>query len=74
MFARDGMMPWRTALQNVEFGLEVRNVANRSEIAREWLRRVGLDKFEGHYRHELSRACASASRWRAPSRSSRTSC
>jgi NitT/TauT family transport system ATP-binding protein len=54
MFARDGMMPWRTALQNVEFGLEIRNVPNRREIAREWLRRVGLDKFEGHYRHELS--------------------
>jgi NitT/TauT family transport system ATP-binding protein len=54
MFARDGMMPWRTALENVEFGLEVRKVANRREIAREWLRRVGLDKFEGHYRHELS--------------------
>src|SRR6266404_2636644 len=54
MFARDGMMPWRTALQNVEFGLEVRRVPHRREIAREWLRRVGLDKFEGHYRHELS--------------------
>ncbi|HEY1542002.1 MAG TPA: ABC transporter ATP-binding protein [Xanthobacteraceae bacterium] len=54
MFARDGMMPWRTALENVEFGLEVRKVPNRREIAREWLRRVGLDKFEGHYRHELS--------------------
>ncbi|HEX3864553.1 MAG TPA: ABC transporter ATP-binding protein [Stellaceae bacterium] len=54
MFARDGMMPWRTALRNVEFGLEVRGVANRREIARDWLRRVGLEKFEGHYRHELS--------------------
>jgi NitT/TauT family transport system ATP-binding protein len=54
MFARDGMMPWRTALQNVEFGLEVRNVSNRREIAREWLRRVGLTSFESHYRHELS--------------------
>jgi NitT/TauT family transport system ATP-binding protein len=54
MFARDGMMPWRTALQNVEFGLEVRNVSNRREIAREWLRRVGLNNFESHYRHELS--------------------
>ena len=54
MFARDGMMPWRTALQNVEFGLEVRRVANRREIAREWLRRVGLNNFEGNYRHELS--------------------
>ena len=54
MFARDGMMPWRTAVQNVEFGLEVRGIANRRAIAREWLRRVGLDKFEDHYRHELS--------------------
>src|SRR5262249_56840257 len=52
MFARDGMMPWRTALENVEFGLEVRNVPNRREIAREWLRRGGLDKFEGPYPHQ----------------------
>ena len=54
MFARDGMMPWRTAAQNVEFGLEVRGVPNRQEIARDWLRRVGLEKFCDHYRHELS--------------------
>jgi NitT/TauT family transport system ATP-binding protein len=54
MFARDGMMPWRTAIENVSFGLEIRRVANRREIAREWLRRVGLERFEGHYRHELS--------------------
>ena len=43
-----------TAAENVEFGLEVRGVANRRAIAREWLRRVGLDKFEDHFRHELS--------------------
>jgi NitT/TauT family transport system ATP-binding protein len=54
MFARDGMMPWRNAIENVEFGLEVRNVAGRSGIARDWLRKVGLAKFETHYRHELS--------------------
>ena len=54
MFARDGMMPWRTTLQNVAFGLEIRGVPNRTEIARDWLRRVGLEKFESHYRHELS--------------------
>ena len=39
MFARDGMMPWRTAIENVAFGLEVRGIANRNEIAREWLTR-----------------------------------
>jgi len=54
MFARDGMMPWRTAVRNVEFGLEVRRVANRRAIALEWLRRVGLEGFATHYRHELS--------------------
>jgi NitT/TauT family transport system ATP-binding protein len=54
MFARDGMMPWRTALENVEFGLEVRNVRNRREVAHEWLRKVGLEQFRSHYRHELS--------------------
>jgi NitT/TauT family transport system ATP-binding protein len=54
MFARDGMMPWRTAIRNVEFGLEVRGVPNRQEVAHDWLRRVGLERFEGHYRHELS--------------------
>jgi NitT/TauT family transport system ATP-binding protein len=54
MFARDGMMPWRTAVENVEFGLEVRGLPNRRETARSWLRRVGLEKFETHYRHELS--------------------
>ena len=32
----------------------MRNISNRREIAREWLRRVGLSKFEGNYRHELS--------------------
>src|SRR5215510_6941111 len=50
MFARDGMMPWRTALENVEFGLEVRNVPNRHSVAREWLRKVGLEHFQSHYR------------------------
>jgi NitT/TauT family transport system ATP-binding protein len=54
MFARDGMMPWRTALRNVEFGLEVRGVPDRREVALDWLRKVGLEKFAGHYRHELS--------------------
>jgi NitT/TauT family transport system ATP-binding protein len=54
MFARDGLMPWRTALGNVEFGLEVRKVPNARDVARDWLRKVGLGKFEAHYRHELS--------------------
>ena len=54
MFARDGLMPWRTAQQNVEFGLELQHVPGRAEIARSLLREVGLVGFEGQYRHELS--------------------
>jgi len=56
MFARDALMPWRTAQENVELGLELRGVpkAERMRIAREHLARVGLQGFEGHYRGELS--------------------
>ena len=54
MFARDGLMPWRTAAQNVEFGLELRRDAARRQTARQLLSEVGLSGFEGHYRHELS--------------------
>ena len=44
MLARDALLPWRTALQNVELALEVRGVpkAERVERSREWLERVGL--------------------------------
>lgn len=44
MFARDALLPWRSALENVELGLHVRGVAKqkRREIALEWLDRVHL--------------------------------
>ncbi len=54
MFARDGLFPWRTALRNVEFGLELRRVPGRERIARDLLMKVGLAGFEHHYRNELS--------------------
>lgn len=54
MFARDGLMPWRTALENVELGLELRNVPDRRAVATRLLSDVGLSGFEGHYRHQLS--------------------
>ena len=53
----DNLFPWRTVLENVTFGLEMRGIgtkAERSEKAREMLARVGLSGFEDHYRHELS--------------------
>ena len=53
----DNLFPWRTALQNVSFGLDMRRIgrsAERRERAKGLLARVGLAGFENHYRHELS--------------------
>ena len=56
MFARDGLLPWRTALGNVMLGLEIRNIprAERREQARELLAMVGLAGFENAYPSRLS--------------------
>ena len=50
------LFPWRTALQNVAFGLEMKNVARpeREKIALEQLRLVRLEKFAHAYPHHLS--------------------
>jgi NitT/TauT family transport system ATP-binding protein len=56
VFQMIGLMPWLTALQNVEFALELRNVppGERKERAKKYIRMVGLEDFERHYPHELS--------------------
>ena len=48
--------PWRTALGNVTFGLEMKGVAKaeREEIARKQLALVKLEKFCDSYPHHLS--------------------
>jgi NitT/TauT family transport system ATP-binding protein len=50
------LFPWRTALGNVTFGLEMKGVPKqeREEIAREQLRLVKLEKFANSYPHHLS--------------------
>ena len=50
------LFPWRTALGNVTFGLEMKGVAKeeRERIAREQLRLVKLEKFTASYPHHLS--------------------
>lgn len=50
------LFPWRTALGNVCFGLEMKGVpkAEREAIAREQLRLVKLEKFTNSYPHHLS--------------------
>ena len=50
------LFPWRTALRNVEFGLEVRGMPRdeRRETALGFLRLVQLEKFADAYPHQLS--------------------
>jgi NitT/TauT family transport system ATP-binding protein len=56
VFQTFDLFPWRTALGNVEFGLEVKGIANpeRRERARRYLRLVGLEGFDDSYPHQLS--------------------
>jgi len=56
MFARDGLIPWRTAERNVTFGLEIRRMskAERREYAHKLLADVGLKGFEHAYPAKLS--------------------
>ena len=50
------LFPWRTALGNVAFGLEMKGIpkAERDEIARKQLALVKLEKFAKSYPHHLS--------------------
>ena len=56
VFQEYALFPWRTALQNVEFGLEMKGVARnkRREIALKYLDLVHLAKFTDIYPHHLS--------------------
>lgn len=54
MFARDSLLPWRTALGNVELGLEFQNKADRRRIAQQYLEMVGLGDAGAKRRVELS--------------------
>ncbi|MDX3905999.1 MAG: ABC transporter ATP-binding protein [Pigmentiphaga sp.] len=56
VFQEAALLPWRTALDNVNLPLEVVGypAAERLARCRELLQSVGLSKFEQHYPHELS--------------------
>ncbi|MBN3499710.1 ATP-binding cassette domain-containing protein [Arthrobacter pascens] len=56
IFQSDRLLPWRTALQNAAYGLQVlkKPRPEREEIARQWLDRLGLAAFVDAYPHELS--------------------
>ncbi len=56
MFQADALLPWKTVLGNVMLGPVLGGVDRRqaTDLAREWLRRVGLNGFEDHHPHQLS--------------------
>jgi len=56
VFQNDRLLPWRTALANVELGLEILDVpaSERRERALHWLARLGLAGHENDYPHALS--------------------
>jgi len=56
VFQEAGLFPWRTALQNVEFGLELQGVPveRRRRTASELLGPLGLRGFAAKYPRELS--------------------
>jgi NitT/TauT family transport system ATP-binding protein len=56
VFQQYALFPWRTAAQNVEFGLDIAGLTakERREKARHYLDLVGLSAFADQYPHELS--------------------
>ena len=56
VFQLFGLLPWKTALENVEVPLEVLGMEKekRKHIAEEYLNMVGLEGFEKTYPHDLS--------------------
>jgi NitT/TauT family transport system ATP-binding protein len=56
VFQEYSLLPWRTVLDNVGLGLEFagRPANYRREVAVEYLKLVGLEKFAGSYPYELS--------------------
>ena len=56
VFQQFGLLPWRTVMSNVEFGLEIEGVPReeRRELADKYLELVGLQGFENYYPHQIS--------------------
>jgi NitT/TauT family transport system ATP-binding protein len=56
MFQQEALLPWKTVLENVRFGLDLRGCAGRQahDEATGWIARVGLQGFADRYPYQLS--------------------
>ena len=56
LFQADALFPWKTAIDNVAIGLEIKGTARAEALARaqRWLTSVGLGAFANRYPHMLS--------------------
>src|SRR5215475_12600879 len=56
MLQKDLLLPWRTVLENVMFGVEIQRVpvADRRRRAQALLASLSLSDFAGHFPHQLS--------------------
>jgi NitT/TauT family transport system ATP-binding protein len=56
VFQLFGLLPWKTALENIEVPLEVLGLKKeeRVRVAKNYLKMIGLEGFEGTYPHDLS--------------------
>jgi NitT/TauT family transport system ATP-binding protein len=56
VFQEYSLFPWRTVLENISFGPELKGVSTteREARSRQYLKMVGLERFEARYPHELS--------------------
>ncbi len=56
VFQNYGLFPWRSVLDNVCLGLEIRGLGRveRERQARQYIELVGLTGFEKHYPHQIS--------------------
>jgi NitT/TauT family transport system ATP-binding protein len=56
VFQEYAVFPWKTVIENVAFGLQMRGIGNaqRLQVAEYWLDRVGLRKFANYYPYQIS--------------------
>jgi NitT/TauT family transport system ATP-binding protein len=56
VFQEYAIFPWKTVIDNVAFGLEMRGFPRQERlvIAGRWLERVGLSRFAQYYPHQIS--------------------